>query len=62
MFVLVGLNMIPVSRLKKTVSVNLSSVMLSFASFVFQLSKVNMSAMEEVEVCDSSCTCHSNSL
>ena len=44
--------MIPVSRLKKTVSV----IMFIYDAIIilFQLSKVNMSAMEEVEVCASS--------
>ena len=42
--------MIPVSRLKKTVST--VSKILSLLVSVFQLSKVNMSPLEEVEVCD----------
>ena len=44
--------MIPVSRLKKTVS-DIKCVLSLLV--VFQLSKVNMSVMEEVEVRDSTC-------
>lgn len=44
--------MIPVSRLKKTVSIVVVFVIYDvvIANFVFQLSKVHMAAMDEVEV------------